>query len=163
DLASWSGLKISAAREAWQLVEQHLVEVEVAGKPAWMLEQQLAWLDELLAESHPTPDISDTPVSLLPKFDTYLLGYASREMVVEAEYARRIHPGGGLIYPVLLVSGRALGTWKTRRRREHLEIIVTPFERLPDALVPLVEAEAADIRRFLGRQVVLTLDAPLQD
>jgi hypothetical protein len=97
DLASWSGLKISAAREAWQLIAQRRVEVEAAGRPAWMLKEHIHWLDEL-PEAGLSGYASSAPiVRLLPDFDTYLLGYASRELVVEADYARHIHPGGGLI------------------------------------------------------------------
>jgi hypothetical protein len=153
DLASWSGLKLGEARQAWQLIAGQLMEVEAAGEPAWLLESQLPWLEETLAEGSGT-----TPqVSLLPRFDTYLLGYASRDLAVDPAYARRIHPGGGIINAALLVDGRALGTWKVQRRRGGLEVQVEPFEPLAGALLPGVEAEAADVGRFLGVEAVLVV------
>jgi hypothetical protein len=147
DLASWSGLKIGEARKAWKLIDGELVEVEVAGQPAWMLKTMLPWLDELTCD----PPL----VRLLPRYDTYLLGYADRELVVDPAYAKRIHPGGGVVNPVLLVDGRALGTWKTQRQKNRLEVTVWPFADLPGDLQPLIEAEVADIGRFIGEEAVL--------
>jgi hypothetical protein len=150
DLASWSGLKLGEARQAWELNAEQLVEVEAAGEPAWLLKGQLAWLDELEAGE-------DTPlVRLLPRFDTYLLGYASRELAVNPAYARRIHPGGGIINAALLVDGQAQGTWKSKKRRGRLEVQVEAFEELAEEWLAGVEAEVADIGRFLGVEAVLS-------
>lgn len=154
DLASWSGLKLGEAREAWQLIADRLIQVEVAGQAAWLPKPRLPWLDE---------PFDTTAVRLLPRFDTYLLGYANRDLVVDPAYARRIHPGGGQISPVLLVNGRAAGTWKTRRRRAHLEVMIEPFESLAAELLPLIEAEAADLGHFLGQEAVLFLGNPLRN
>jgi len=154
DLASWSGLGLPEAREAMELSAAQTVPVQAAGRPACLLEEQLPWLDEL-------PDENAAPcVRLLPRYDTYLLGYAGRELAVEPAFARRVHPGGGIIHPVLLVDGQVLGVWKTRRRnrggRPLLEIIVEPFGRLPEAALPGLEAEVADLGRFLGEDTLWT-------
>ena len=142
DLASWSGLKTSEARQAWALIASQLVEVEAAGQACWMLESQMPWLEQPL----PTSPL----VRLLPRFDTYLLGYASRDAAVNPVHVRRIHPGGGIIHPVLLVDGQAQATWTMQRKKGRLEVVVEPFERLPQALSPLIEAEVSDVARFLG-------------
>ncbi|HEX6385082.1 MAG TPA: crosslink repair DNA glycosylase YcaQ family protein, partial [Anaerolineae bacterium] len=92
-----------------------------------------------------------------------LLGYASRDLVIDPTFAKRIHPGGGIIHPVLLVNGQALGTWKTRRRRAHLELMVEPFESLAGELRPHIESEVADLARFLGEDVVLTIVDPITE
>jgi hypothetical protein len=41
--------------------------------------------------------------------------------------------------------------------REHLEIVITPFKSLPDDLLPLIEAEAADVARFLDSELILII------
>jgi hypothetical protein len=128
DLSAWSGLGKGEARQAWRLIQDELVEVASEGGPAWLLASQAGWLDE--------PPPTGPIVRLLPRFDTYLLGYASRDLVVEAEYARRVNAGGGIIHPVVLVDGRAVGLWKTERRREVLEVSLEPFRELPDELLP---------------------------
>ncbi len=162
DMASWTGLKLTKAREAWQLIEKRLVEVEAAGRPAWMLKEHFAWLDDLPEDNVSSPTGCATIVRLLSSFDTYLLGYTNRDLVVDGVYARHIHPGGGLIYPVMLVDGRALGTWKARRSGDHQVIVISPFEKLADELLPLIEAEVADLERFQDNKADLVLEAPLK-
>ncbi len=152
DLASWSGLGQAEAREAWELSADWTAPVQAAGRPARLLKEQLSWLEELPAET------AAPSVRLLPRYDTYLLGYAGRELAVEPAYTRRVHPGGGIIHQTLLVDGQVLGVWKTRRRsrggRPLLEITVEPFDSLPETVLPGLEAEAADLGRFLGEEAV---------
>jgi hypothetical protein len=153
DLASWAGLKASQARQAWQLITGELVEVQATGEPAWLLKSQLPWLEETLAQG----DGSEPVVRLLPRFDTYLLGYARRDLAVDPAYARRIHPGGGMLNAALLVDGRALGAWKVQRRGGRLEVQVEAFEPLAEALLPGIEAEASNVGRFLGMEATLNV------
>jgi len=149
DLASWSGLKIGEARQAWELIEDQLFKVKAGGRLYWMLGNQLPWLDESSGSS--------PLVRLLPRYDTYWMGYANRELSVDPEFARRVQPGGGVIHPVLLVDGRARGTWKSQHRKGRLEVVIEPFVPLPNQLRPLIEAEVADLGRFLGEEAVLIL------
>ena len=148
DLASWSGMPISKIRAAWQLIVDQLVEVEIAGRPAWMLKTLTAGLDE--------PPARTPVVCLLPSFDTYLLGYQKRDLVVPPQYTKRINAGGGMLHPTLLVDGRAIGTWKSKRQKNHLDILVEPFNHLPLEVHPGLEAEVTDLSRFLD--VKTTLD-----
>jgi len=89
-------------------------------------------------------------VRLLPGFDTYLLGYRSRNLVVSPRYARRINAGGGIITPTLVIDGRAAGTWKLKRHRSGVDVVLEPFEELAVEIQPALEAEVQDIARFLG-------------
>jgi hypothetical protein len=147
DLSAWSGLPVTEARRAWALVSDKLVEVRLAGKAAWMLGERAAWMEE--------PSGKGPVVRLLPKFDPYLLGYRGRDLAVAPEHARRVHPGGGVLRPVVLVDGRALGTWTITRRRERLEVVVEAFEDLgPDVRAGL-DREAGDLARFLGAEAAL--------
>lgn len=149
DLAAWSGLPISKIRPAWPRIADQLLEGEIAGSPAWMLKAQAAWLDEPLA---PAPI-----VRLLPGFDIYLLGYQNRDLAVPRQHAKRINAGGGMIHPVLLVDGRAVGTWKSKRQKNHLEILVEPFDQLSIQVRQGLQTEVTDLARFLGVQASLIL------
>ncbi|HEU0002475.1 MAG TPA: winged helix DNA-binding domain-containing protein [Ktedonobacteraceae bacterium] len=152
DLAAWSGLPVSEVRAAWKSIADDLTEVEVAGRPAWMLKTHLAWLDEFPAQA--------PIVRLLPAFDTYLLGYRSRGLVVSPQYAKRINAGGGMVSPTLIVDGRALGTWKLMRQKSRLDVVLEPFEELAAEIQSGLEAEVQDIARFLGVQARLQVVAP---
>jgi len=142
DQAAWSGLPLSKTRSAWQRLESELLEIETAGSTFWMLKTQAARLDEL-----PTP----IPiVRLLPRFDIYLLGYQKRDLAVQPQYAKRINAGGGIVHPTVLVDGLAVGTWKSKREKNHLIVMVEPFEQLAPEIYKGLEAEIEDIARFLG-------------
>ena len=94
-------------------------------------------------------------VRLLPRFDIYLLGYQKRDLAVSPQYAKRINAGGGIVHPTVLVDGRTVGTWKSKREKNHLVVIVEPFEQLAPEIYKGLEAEAEDIARFLGVRVTL--------
>jgi hypothetical protein len=146
DLAAWSGLGMGEARRGWELISKEMVAVTAAGSLAWMLAENLEVRRALLADRRE----SAPSVRLLPRYDTYLLGYANRELVVARQFSQRINAGGGIVHAVVLVGGRALGTWRIEKKRGRLQIRVEPFEALDSGILPALEAEAADIGRFYG-------------
>ena len=151
DLACWSGLPISALRPGWRVLGDEIVQVDGSVRGAAMLASRLAWLDA------PGPDAPS--VKLIPAFDPYLLGYRDRSSVPQ-RYAKRVHPGGGVIHPVVLVNGLAVATWRLHAKRQRVEVIVEPFARLPAAVKDGLEREAADVGRFLGASADLSLLPP---
>ncbi len=150
DQATWSGMPLSKIRAAWQHIADQLIEVEVTGSPAWMLKTCAAWLDE--------PPAHVPIVRLLAGFDLYLLGYQDRDLAVPRQHAKRINAGGGILHPVLLVDGRVVGTWKSKKN--HLDVVVEPFDQLAPEVHQGVEAEVADLARFLGVQAALHVMTP---
>jgi uncharacterized protein YcaQ len=147
DQAAWSGLPLSKTRAAWHHIADQLTEIEIASSPAWMLKKREEWLDQL--PTHPLI------VRLLPRFDIYLLGYQKRDLAVQPQYAKRINAGGGIVHPTVLVNGRTVGTWKSKREKNHLVVMVEPFEQLASEIYGGLEAEAEDMARFLGVKATL--------
>jgi hypothetical protein len=142
DWAAWSGLPLPAGRAAWQRIAEDLVEVATERGAAWVLRTQWVGPDEA-APAGPL-------VRLLGGYDAYLLGYRGRDAVLDPAHARRLHPGGGVIRPALLVDGRVAGTWRLVRQRARLEVSVAPFAGLAPGVLEALEAEAADVARFLA-------------
>jgi Winged helix DNA-binding domain len=147
DLAAWSGLGVGRARRAFGLIAGELDEVVAGERPAWVLH----------TAAPQEADLDRPHVRLLGHFDPYLLGYRSRDLVLERRFARRIQAGGGFIQPAVLVDGRVAGTWRQQRGRGRLTVAVAPFEPLSEAVVPGLEAEAADLGRFLDTDAVLVV------
>jgi hypothetical protein len=147
DMAAWSGMPISGIRAAWRRIAGQLMEVETGGSAAWMLKTRAAWLDE--------PLVADRVVCLLPGFDIYLLGYQNRDLVAPRLYAKRVNAGGGIVRPTLLLDGLVAGTWKSQRKKNHLDVIVEPFDQLAPEVYPGLEAEVTDLARFLRVQTSL--------
>jgi len=147
DQAAWSGLPLSKIRAAWHRIADHLMEIKFAGSAAWMLKTCAVWLDELPVH---------TPiVRLLPRFDIYLLGYQKRDLAVQSQNAKRINAGGGIIRPTVLVDGRVLGMWKSKREKNHMGVVVEPFDELASELYEGLQAEVTDLARFLGMPTTL--------
>ena len=149
DLAAWSGLPLRDSRSAFQGAAGELLEVSIEGSPAWIHASREGWLDA------PGPDAPT--VRLLPAFDTYLLGYRERDLGVSDEFARRVHPGGGIIRPTLMVDGRAAGVWSRKRTRRGIAVTATMFDDLPPEIHPFLEEEAVDVGRFLGAEAELSI------
>jgi hypothetical protein len=128
DLARWAGLPLRDVRAGLAAIAPELEEradglVDLAGRPA-------AW--EL------------PPPRLLGAFDPVLLGWVDRGPILGDHAARVI--AGGLFRPFALAEGRAVGVWSWSRG----EVALTPFGRLSRELRAGLEADAADVQRFLG-------------
>lgn len=144
DLAAWSGAGRQRARRALELIADELTQVRAAGADMWM------------PKSVPTaPDAS--PTRLLPLFDPYLLGYASRDLVLAREHAKQVQRGGGYIRPTLLWDDRVAATWSQQRRGGRLAVEIEPFAPLPDRAWADVEREVADIGRYLRLEAITNL------
>ena len=142
DLASWSGVPMSQARAAVALAMPALAEMAIRGKPAFLLKTRLK-------RSRP-PAPGNPDVRLLPAFDTYLLGYRTRELTIPIPpLQRRLQRGGGWLHPALVVNGRAVRAWRLARTGGQQEVVIEPFEKLTSAVRAGIEAESRDISRFL--------------
>ena len=87
--------------------------------------------------------LSTPPPRLLGPFDPLLLGWADRTPIVGGH--GRLVTDNGLFRPFALVGGRAVATWSLAGG-----VTVEPLEPLDPQVVGALDAEAADVRRFLG-------------
>ena len=128
DLARWAGLPLRDARAGLKAIGSELEEEE----------------DGLLRlRKGPAPGELPPP-RLLGAFDPVLLGWASREPVLGRHEPRVV--SGGLFRPFAIAGGRAVAGWMWTKD----EVALEPFERLPTAQREALEADAADVARFLG-------------
>nr|WP_179793549.1 winged helix DNA-binding domain-containing protein [Actinomycetospora corticicola] len=113
DFARWTGLPAADVTTAIEGARPDLAET-----------------DGLLHDPE-TPDrlaAADMPDELLlPGFDEFVLGYADRTQVLDAEHADRICPGNnGVFRPTVVRDGRVVGTWAWkgtgRNRRVEREL-----------------------------------------
>ena len=93
---------------------------------------------------------------LLPAFDTYLMGHRDRDFIAPPDLWRRILPGGGILRPAILVDGRAVGIWSSKRAGRKLKVVLEPFDKLDATTAAAVDAEVADVARFEGQTLVPT-------
>lgn len=127
DFAAWSGLPAADAKAAVALVRDSLEEVEHDGL-------------RLLLPRGIEPAPPQRPHRLLARFDPYLLGHRSRELVLDPAFAKRVNGGGGMIAQTMLDAGRVVGTWKPG--------LLEPFADLPAAGAQDWQAELAAAAAF---------------
>jgi len=139
DLAAWSGLPLRDATVGWAAIASELVATTAGGRTLHRLRGPEP--AEAVATAART-------VRLLPAFDEYLLSWRSRDLVLRAEDARAVHPGGGIIHPTVVCAGWVVGTWRLPAGTPAVTLFVDP----PDAPDPdALTADRADVTRFLDR------------
>lgn len=99
DFAAWSGLSAADAKAGVELIRDTLEEVEHGG--ACLLLPRGIELTRSAA-SH----------RLLARFDPYLLGHRTRDLILDPVFAKRVNAGGGMIAQTMLCGGRVVGIWK---------------------------------------------------
>ena len=59
-----------------------------------------------------------------------------------------MNPGGGIVRPSIVVDGRCVATWSSKRSGERLAVTIEPFEPLAPEIAEAIAAEADDVGRF---------------
>jgi hypothetical protein len=131
DLAWWSGLPLSTARRALAALEH----AEAAG-------DLLALPGTFDAAPPPAPG-----ALLLAAFDTTMLGWRSREPLVAAAHDGHVQHGGGMLRPVVLIDGRAAGTWALRQRAKQPTVAIDWFDGSAESAG--LRAEKRRVEEFL--------------
>lgn len=139
EVAAFLGTTRAELRRAWPA--DGLVEVEAAGRAAWLPEDSL---DRLLDPPEPPG------LRLVPAGDPFL--QARDRKVVLPDPARHREVWQAISNPgALLVAGDVAGTWRAKLAgKRTLALTVTPFDRLPAALRPDLDAEAERIAAVRG-------------
>jgi hypothetical protein len=142
DFSLWSGISLTEARAIWERERAGFATVDVEGREAAVLREDL---DELAQARLERP-----LVRLLPYFDTFLLGHKERQHLVTMEHRPKVYRAQGWIAPVVLVDGRAAAVWEYTREANRLRVKVAKFGSLSRRITAAIRDEALDLGRFLG-------------
>jgi Winged helix DNA-binding domain len=141
DFARWWGAWPGIGKAAWSAIADDLVAVSVEGARLDMLETDLDAMEKVKI---------DTAVQLLPAFDPYVLGHATRDDLVERAHLPRVSRTAGWISAVVLVDGVVAGTWTHLAANRTLRVSVELFRRMSAAVTAQVRLRAADLAWALG-------------
>jgi hypothetical protein len=94
----------------------------------------------------------DLAAWLLGHCDAFVLGYGERS--ISEKHTRKIQSGGGFVMPSVSVGGRIQGV---RRLSPRDVVDVTPFTTISAQLMYGLSSEVADLGRFLGRKIKLSV------
>ncbi|MGO1562493.1 hypothetical protein CZ771_05510 [Actinomycetales bacterium JB111] len=132
DLQWWTKLPLSVLRPVASAVGE-LETVEADGVEAWVLPDD----GEITRPKRPR-------ALLAPAFDEIILGYQDRALVADPAMQRAIVPGNnGVFRPVVLLDGRAVGTWKVPASGAREPVAEMVEEVGPSALGLIDKALAA--------------------
>jgi len=132
DLAQWAGIGLRDAR------------LGLAGCGAVQRADGLAELPAEPPAAGRRGEVTLPPPLLLGAFDPLLLGWASREPIVGPH--RQIVTVNGLFRPFAMAGGQAVATWTFAGGK----VALAPFGPLVEGVAAALDAEAADVSRFLG-------------
>lgn len=129
DLARWAGLPLRDTRAGLAAIASELVERE----------------DGLVELKRRPPAAELPPPLLLGAFDPVLLGWTSREDILDGYTG--IVTLNGIFRPFALVDGRAIATWRFAGGRVTIEYLGKVAKGVATAL----EAEAREVEEFMAR------------
>jgi hypothetical protein len=141
DFTTWSGL---ASAKAIDLIRGELEPVDVDGRPGFTTREP------------PASVVPAGTVRLAAGFDNYLIGYRDRALLLADEHRAAVYVGG-IIKPTVLLNGRIVAIWRLARAAKAATVQVTPLEALTRSTVRSIEAEVADIGRFIALDTRLSL------
>jgi len=117
DFVWWTGLKVTEAKEAIQLVRDSFIEKQIEGHTFWMV-------PELLDMKR-----NKESINLLPGFDEFMLGYTDRRLIMDPKHLPRIVPGNnGMFMSTIVINGRVEGIWKRTITKNKIAVELSPFQ-----------------------------------
>lgn len=146
DFAYWSGLMVSDARKTLENVASELEEVKIEDVKGqfWMQKKDYKTLMEM--------DLDEkTPVHLLPKFDSFVLGHKDRIRIIQIEFMKQVYrPIVGDVVATILVNDRIVGTWRYKKTKNNVTVSISPFQKLEKEDLNEIKSVAEDFGQFLG-------------
>ncbi|AWA30540.1 winged helix DNA-binding domain-containing protein [Flavobacterium magnum] len=136
DFTWWSGLSVTNARVALESSKQQLESTETGGSVYWYRPQSIMAMNET--------------VHLLPAFDEYLISYKDRIAAIDLKHQPKAFTKNGIFNPVILINGKAAGTWKRSFRKSKVVFECTPFAEFNKRAKRLIEIKAEEYAAFIG-------------
>ncbi len=114
DFAWWSGLAITDARLALELIKSTLISEPIEG--------QTYWFSTLLS----VQNYETESIHLLPAYDEFMVSYKDRTASLLPAHTRETITGNGIFRPIIVVNGKVKGLWKPaiEKGKKTLELLL---------------------------------------
>jgi hypothetical protein len=141
DFTWWSGLPARKAARALDLVKSAFISETIDRLTYW------------LPGNFSPPRLDPEQVYLLPAYDEFLISYNDRRASLPAEVNRQTVSSNGIFYPVILLDGVVVGTWKRTTKKDHLALEMSPYQPLQRSTLDRITAAAGQYGRFSGKEI----------
>lgn len=112
DFVWWSGLNVADCKRSINLIGNHLYSDSYKGKTFY------------LHENSRTRGFRKGEYLLIPPYDEYLIGYKSRDILLDPEYKHHAHNNSGIFQPVIAYDGRICGNWSPFKKELDMSFFI---------------------------------------
>ncbi|MCY9165981.1 winged helix DNA-binding domain-containing protein [Bacillus atrophaeus] len=148
DFANWSGLPMKTLRQGWKSVSNEMIEVKNGEQRLYMLEK------EFLSNKF---RIVNSSVLLVPAYDTYLLGYQNRELILAPYAEKDVYRGGGLLRPAIVINGYIVGSWEIKHYQRRIVVRINALPEIVEPVQKEINLEVQKMGKFFGMPAELIL------
>ena len=141
DFARWWGAWPGVGNAAWSGMAGQLAHVSVEGMRMDLMATDVKAIGQAKI---------DQPVQLLPNFDPYILGHATRDHLFERAHSPKVSRTAGWISAVVLVDGSVAGTWTYTLAGKTFRVTVEPFGKLTSAVLKAIRDRAGELSKAVG-------------
>lgn len=138
DFTWWSGLSVADGKQALEMVKKEFDSITI--------DEQEYWLSPGLK----IPPREKSSCLLLPPFDEYIIAYADRSAVLSDGSKKSNLFQNGLFKPVILLNGKAIGTWKRTFKKDKMVLETQYFKPPAKTTGALVKKAWKEYERFMG-------------
>ena len=138
DFSWWSGLSVTDAKKALELLKGSLQLIQLDGQNYWFSENQSLKTDE------------KSSFLLLPAFDEYLIAYRDRSAKLDLANTREVITVNGIFKPTVVENGKIIGSWKRTTKKDTVNIEKQLFKTSKDPNEQLFQKEVERYARFLA-------------
>lgn len=158
DFQWWAGVKVGQAKEA--VATLNTVELP---NDYLILDS-----DAQIFDSFETNLFANDVVTILPQWDSYLMGYApdGRARMVPNNYLAQVYgklgATGGNALGTLLVNGKVVGIWKHKFKGTQVQFDFQCFEEISDPINQAVHAQFQEIGTLMqAKKITITQQSKL--
>ena len=137
DFIWWSGLSVSAASHALEMVKLEFHSETIDVQTYWFPNFQFL---------HPT---EKAVVYLLPAFDEFIISYKDRRAALPFENFSKMVSNNGIFRPIVVVNGQAKGVWKRTIKKNKVVVETELFQPPDKTTMTLIENAARQYGRFV--------------
>lgn len=145
DFIWWSGLPVSDARSALEMVKQNFIPEKIDSQTYWF------------TDSMPVPKTKKESVYLLPAYDEFIISYKDRSAALTSEHHKKTISDNGMFWPVIVVNGRVVGTWKRSIKKEVVIVEAKFFHAIEKSVKSLIQKTFERFGDFLELKTEIVL------
>jgi hypothetical protein len=139
DFAWWSGLSVTEARNALEMVKSELISEKTDAQTLW-------------ASSHLPGEANDKySAFLLPAFDEFIISYKDRRASLPSVNKDKAVSSNGIFRPVIVLNGQVIGLWNRKIYKDKVIVETNLFQSSSRSVRSQIEKATERLGFFLGK------------